>query len=163
MRQAKEALPGGTEADWQEWVNSALKTALGDARDLPTFRSDLDKAQRGADTFRSRAGWQGLDAIDRGASVAAGMYDAGRPGLGLGGEYDATKSRKNRQAEAAAEKEAAKIAQQKADNAGLIAGITDPITAALGKTLLAEVTNAEEIGRAAGGKPAKGSDPVPWR
>ena len=169
MKQAAEALPGGSPADREEWIKNAFAQGRTDSKDIGQIEQALSDATQAAANFRARAGGQdmsGATMADLGGGVGILNMATGRGaeeyGLGLGGE--GAKGHKQiareKAQEQAAAAEQAKQAQQKADNAGLIAGITDPITAALGKTLRAEVTNAEEIGKAAGGKPAKGVTPV---
>lgn len=163
--QAEAALPGGSSTDKQEWADAAIRVAEADARNINTLRQALEDSQRAQQTFSSRAmrtvgttGMADLSGATSGIGYAGfiGGAQNDRPGLGLGGEYDATKGRRNKQREAAEQQEAAKVAAQKAEFAGLAAGIGD----AVGSKILS-VNIVESIPlKTDGAKPAKGSDPV---
>jgi hypothetical protein len=168
-KQAREALPGGSEADLQEWAQEAIKQGMADRKNLGILKQALDDSRQATANFRGRAlGTYGaLDTSSSlmgeagfnpgGASDVVGMKLHGvqdeEYGLGLGGPI---KTNRQRAAEAVAAKEEARVAQQKQDFAGLAQGIGDAVGS---KTLSVNIVESIPLKTDGGAPPTPGSRP----
>ena len=168
-KQAREALPGGSEADLQEWAQEAIKQGMADRKNLGILKQALDDSRQATANFRGRAlGTYGALSTSSdlmgaagfnsgGASDVVGMKLHGAPdeeyGLGLGGPI---KTNRQRAAEAVAAKEEARVAQQKQDFAGLAQGIGDAVGS---KTLSVNIVESIPLKTDGGAPPVPGSVP----
>lgn len=165
----KYSKSGFSQDDFFEASAKVNEQMLADARNLSTLERALQDSTQATLNFQGRAqGTYGQLSTSRdlmtqsgfnagGASDVVGMTLHGASdeafGVGLGGPV---KTSKQRAAEAAQEKEAARIAAQKQDFQGLAQGIGDAVGS---KTLSVNIVESIPL-KTDGGKPGKGSTPV---